>query len=494
MRCLYRGLDPSLLHQFFVQGRSILVINNGKTDGVFWNGQTDDIRSVATSKGIKDGNPINKMPIFNISIYAHGRIWGLTEDGILYAGDHLYSQGIDQSDEVLLSFSESTYPEAGDGFTASSDWGDARGLAVLARDPSTNGHGEVIAFHLGGAYSVNPIDDRNKWTDQNIQQTIFSGEGEGGCSPFSIIPVNNDIVFRRSDKRITSVRETSSQKTQSLQDRTFSNEVLKYLNFDSDNLLYMSMAGTDDQRILFTVKHEVVDNHKYGGKHRFGNGLVVGDFHSGASVAPDNISWDGLWTGPRVTGIAQMLMGTRKRCVFSSYDTDGINRLYMLNDFAGNDITYKGETQVKTMYSFGNMFDGLSVDSNSDLEEYSVNNSVTFYSEAIGVCKIAADYRNTFSKNWFSLYNDGVLGLEPDKDLIVYDVGNGTWNSDSARNSVTESSGKKAISGLVFDMRVCITGSVTINANFLIAHAPQPMDMTRKKIPPPSKGDIHRCQ
>ena len=478
---LYTGLDPTLMHQFFVQGRSILIINNGKTDAVFWNGQTDRLYSVADSIYIKNQDPVNKMPIFNISIYAHGRIWGLTEDGRLYAGDHLYSQGIDKSDQVLLSFSESQYPESGDGFTATSEWGDARGLAVIARDPSTNGHGEVIAFYLGGAFSVNPIDDRNKWTDENIQQTIFSGEGEGGCSPWSILPINNDLIFRRSDKRIASLRQTVSQESSTLQDRPFSNEVYNYLNFDLDNLLVLSMSGTEDKRIFFTVNHEVVDNAKYNGKHRFGNGLVVGDLASGTNSSPDQISWDGLWTGPRITGIAQMFVSGQKRSIFSSYDTDGINRLYMLSQFRGDDMVLDGQRKIVSMYSFGNMFDGISVDSNAGLQEYSLNNSTVFYSDSIGKCSISADYRNTYSDNWFTLYENGTIGLDPFEDSIIFDLTNGSWNSDSVKNSVTEWSGKKAISGLVFDARIKLEGTVRIRANLLIADAPQEMQLTRKK-------------
>jgi hypothetical protein len=406
------------------------------------------------------------MPIGNISIYAHGRFWILTEDGRLYAGDHLYSKGINASDEVLLSFLESAYPASGDGFTATAEWGDARGLAVIARDPSTNGHGEVICFHVNGAYSVTPLDDRNKWTAENIQQTVFSGIG--GCSPWSIVTVNNDLFFRDSTKRISSLRQTAAQRTQELQIRPISNEVIKYLDFDSFDTLPYSMSGTDDNRIFFTVNHQTIDNPEYGGKHRFGNGVVVCDLGSGTSATHDSLSWDGLWTGPRITGITQLLFGTEKKCVFASYDKDGINRLYTLRRFRGDDILPEAPSEIVSMYGIGNMFDTLGLESGGEIKQFTLTNALIFFSDSVGKSSIAADYRANYGDNWYQLYEDQDIGLDPDPENMFFDVTNGAQGSSSAK-SVTEFSGRKSISGVAFDMRVKIKGSVMIRANFLSA-------------------------
>ncbi len=70
------------------------------------------------------------------------------------------------------------------------------------------------------------------------------------------------------------------------------------------------------------------------------------------------------------------------------------------------------------------------------------------------------------------------MGADADDASIFYDVGNGTWNSSSAQDSVTERTGKRVVTGLVFDMRVRIKGSITINANFLISGDPQEAQMS----------------
>ena len=476
---LYDQLDPQYLHNFFVQGESLLVINNGKTEGIYWNGQTDKMYPISACPWIKDDDgEAFPMPIGNIAIYAHGRIWILTEDGRLYAGDHLYGRGINTSDEVLLSFKESQYPESGDGFTATSEWGDVRGLAVVTRDPSTNGHGEIIVFHVNGAYSVTPLADRNLWTESDIQQTVFSGIG--GCSPWSIIPINTDLIFRGSDKRVYSLKHILSQRVGGLQLRAMGNEVIRYLSFDSNDTLKYSMSGIDDGRIFFTINHQSCDNKEFGGKHRFGNGLVVYDIHAGTISSEDTLSWDGLWTGPRVTGMDQLISGTEKKCIFASYDLDGINRLYTVRRFRGPDILSSGENKIVSMYSVGGMFDSINVDSSDAPVQFTLKNALVFYSDSVGESKISADYRSNFSKNWYTLYEDQQIGYDPADSIIFFDLTNGIQPSNSAV-SVTEFSGSRSITGVSFDMRVIIEGSVAIRNNLLIA---DPLDISSSYIKP----------
>ncbi len=462
---IYDKSNPSLLHKFFAQGESILVINDGKEDGLFWNGQTTQVKKVTDSPWILNNNGEKRgMPIGNICIYAHGRFWILTEDGILYAGDHLYSKGNNASDEVLLSFTESAYPASGDGFTATAMWGDARGLAVIPRDPSTNGHGEVICFHTNGAYAITPIDDRNQWTTQNIQQTVFSGHG--GCSPWSIVTINNDLIFRKSDGRIATLRQIVTQKQNDFQIRSIGGEVEKYLQFDTQESIRYSMSGNDEERVLFTVGHEIYTDKETGYNHRFGNGLVVLDLSAGSISTPDSISWDGLWTGPRVTGIAQLVLCTERRCIFSSYDKDGKNRLYSLSRFRGDDFTYEGNKKVASMYSFGSMLNGIGTDSTSSPKVFTLIGSIISYRDCIDENNIEIDVRNEHTSNWSS-FTSSFIGENPG-DFLIYDMRSGVKSlSINGNCSVTE--GRFGNSGSLFLVRTKISGTVKLTSNSLLA-------------------------
>jgi hypothetical protein len=475
MRVIYRELDETLLFQFFAQGETILVINDGVNEGLFWNGQTTQVRKISESIWIlnNEGEP-RAMPIGNICVYAHGRFWILTEDGILYAGDHLYSKGNSASDEVLLSFTESAYPASGDGFTSPADWGDARGLAVVPRDPSTNGHGEVICIHENGIYSVNPLDDRNQWTTQNIQQTVVTGLG--GCSPWSVATINSDIFFRRSDGKIASLRDSYSQKATSLQNRALGGEMDRYLRIDNDETMAFTCSCKDDDRLFFTVNHKVKTNEELGGQHRFAEGMVVFDLSPGTLSSPDQISWEGLWTGPRTTGMTELVFGSEKIAIFSSYDTDGINRLYRIRKFRGDDITGEGNRKIASMYSIGNLFNSVGPESSSLPKTINVSGSIVIYSDAVGEARLAADYKSKHSRKWFQLYKDGIIGLNPDENELMYEVHSDQFNSGSPC-SVTEPS---RVQGYSFDLRTMIEGTVAIRANLLLGDSRE-MSPTKTK-------------
>jgi hypothetical protein len=462
---IYNKLDKRYMMQFITQAESLVIFTDGKNEALYWNGQTTEVKKVSESKYVK-----GSMPIGNITLYAHGRLWILTESGILYVGDHLYSQGIDASDEVVLSFSETQYPESGDGFTAPASWGDSRALSVIPRDPSTNGHGEVICWHVYGAYAVNPLDNRGDWTESNIQQTVLTGIG--CASPDGVVTINNDLIFRKSDKRIASFRQAVYEKQNSLQNKQLGNDVIKYLEMDSFENLIFTMSGTDDERLFFTVFHQVEDNIEYETKRKFANGFVVLDLASGTSASPDTTSWDGLWTGPRVTGITSLLIGTEKIGIFASYDKDGINRLYKIRKFRGNDILSTGESRIKSMYSFGNMFDGLSVDSNQNPVQTSLTGNILFYSDCVGKCLIESDYRSTFSKRWYSLFSEREIGLEPWSESFVYDLVADSIATGSP-DSIIEKTKKQVRMGLAFDVRLKIEGSVAIKSNLLVGDQSQ---------------------
>ena len=466
-KVIHRGLDASLTQQFPCQAEQMLVINNGKTRGVFWDGQTDRVKSVTDSIWIADESGAKwPMPIGNITLYAHGRLWVATESGIVYASDHLYSQGNSGSTQALLRFKEQTYPSSGGGFTAPATWGDLRGMAVIPRDPSTNGHGEIVVFHLNGIYSVTPLNDRTQWGTSDIQQTAIVGHG--AASPYSIATINNDILFRSNDKRIKSLRQTASQRSSNLQIQPISNEVLEYLKFDSYDNLRFTMSGVDDERLFFTVNHDVRENNVYihGGYHRYANGLVCCDLSAGSSQTPDTLSWDGLWTGPRVTGIANMLLGTERRAVFSSFDLDGQNRLYTISQYRGSDETYKGSSKIVSMYVVGNLFDGLSVDSNGQLSETKIDNHVIFYSNCEEGTTLTSKYSPSFSGSWYEIQNGEKLGGECESCLF-YELSSGRHLSKSIQKSVTDRNGGSASTGVSFDLMTIIEGSVRINSAFL---------------------------
>lgn len=458
MQRIYSELDDSLMLQYPVQGETILIINNGKTEPICWNGQTTSMGLCKDSKYIVNGNSI---PIGNAAIYCHGRIFIATEDGTVYAGDHLYSQGITASDEVLLSFNESTYPVSGDGFTAPAEWGPLTGLSVIDRNPSTNGHGEIIVYHRNGAYSIDPIEDRSKWTQQPIQQTVFVGRG--GASHTSINSANNDHFFRCNDKSVASLKITIAERNNQFSDRPLSVEVQKYLDYDNSEMLLYSMSGSENGRVFFSVNHQY---EKVGDiVHRFALGIVSLDLNRGSNSVTEHMSWDGLWTGPRITGMADVHIASEHRCIFASFDSDHRNRLYILSPHRGDDIIPTGQRKIKGMYSFGNLFDGLAVDAR-EAQMTTIKNHAVLYSDCVGIAYVSAAYSPGYSSNWFQMYTGRQIGLKESDENFLFDITSSAFKGDSACPT-TENSGRRSISSYVFAVRTEIEGSVIIRGNFL---------------------------
>lgn len=464
MNLIWENLNPEWSNNYFCQAETILVISNGKDDPIFWNGQTNSMQYCKNSRWAKA-----PMPKFNAMVYAHGRIFGATEDGLVYAGDHLYSQGINASSEVVLSFYETTYPSSGDGFSAPASWGDLTGIAVVQRNPSTNGHGEVIVFHLLGAYAINPTSTRNEWTTQQIQQTLFTGLG--GASPESIVTVNNDLYFRCSNRAISSLRETTSDFSNQVSIRPLSQEVSRYLEFDNFSQLRYSMAGISGNRALFTVNHNLErDKSNPNIHHRYALGLVGLDLHRGSISVPDARSWDGLWTGLRITGIASLTIGKERNCYFCSYDKDGVNRIYYISDHAGDDASFEKEKKVESMYVMDNLLDGLS-SQGADIVVSKIDNDSIFYGNSIGEVLIKGDYNSNFDTNYNSLYPEKAIGKLPNEDYCLYDTDNGSWTSPSA-SQLTEKS------GFSFGLRTVIKGSIDIHCNVVKSGNPKALPLT----------------
>ena len=118
------------------------------------------------SSSFVKGNP---MMIGNLMIYAHGRIFVATENDLVYASDHIYSQGISLgSQEAVLSFKESTYPSSGDGFGSPSDMLSITAMSSLRSSGTIEGYGDIAVFCQNGVFTIDPSLPRNEWTNNRI--------------------------------------------------------------------------------------------------------------------------------------------------------------------------------------------------------------------------------------------------------------------------------------------------------------------------------------
>lgn len=462
-RILWDGIDPVWQHSFFVQAENILVWQNGKQIPMIWDGgSAKAISSVDAVAGLLNPAPI---PVGNIMTYGHGRIFVATEDNLVYASDHIYSQGFGNN-YAVVNFSETTYPSSGDGFGTYSQIGRITGMFTMPRHPDTNGHGEIIVFGEFGAWAINPTKDRTQWTDLDIQQVILIGRG---CSsPYSVTAVNNDIFYRCPDKTIASLKSAILDRSQLWTSRSLSREVQRYLDFDSFEPLRFSHGMFADNRLLMSCATRMEVSNGYG-NHRFGMGIVALDFDRGNTTtrSDEGFSWDGLWTGPRVTGMVQLQVDRAESNFVFSYDNDKKNRIYRLSkDEEINDRVNQEEKKIRSFYIIGDLFN-----SNNPVGtpiRSKLSGAAAIISDINREASISMTFRPDRYPLWSDLMCKNFVGSDvTDKDDILDNgvkkysdvIGSETPDSTEHRNAVSHTINQ----GWCFQLKIDIEGVLTVN-------------------------------
>ena len=185
-RRIYKGIDPKWQMSFFCQANQYLIWQNGKDLPLYWDGVASKMRYCKDAPGVNE-----PMPVGNVMVFAHGRVFVATEENLVYASNFAYSSGLEGYG--VFNFTETSYFSGGDGFGAPASLGRITGGGVIQRIPDANGHGPVVFFCERGAFAIDAAKPRTEWTnDPNIQQIVLTGRG---CSsPFSVVAANGDLA------------------------------------------------------------------------------------------------------------------------------------------------------------------------------------------------------------------------------------------------------------------------------------------------------------
>lgn len=215
--------------------------------------------------------------------------------------------------QTVLKFSETEYLSEGGAHAMPFQMGAIGALGAFRNAATGTGTGQVIVFADNGVCAYDFSIPRAQWKEQVLSQVLFFG---CGCnSPWSVVDVNNDIVYR-SHGGIRTIKYTQAQTSSgngTLANLPMSNEVETFLKDDTLHLPWISAAAWDNR--VVSVCHGSA-----GTFERYFQGLVVWDtaanYYNG--VASTGV-YDGLWTG---LDVAQVL-SARERGL-------GRETLYML--------------------------------------------------------------------------------------------------------------------------------------------------------------------
>jgi hypothetical protein len=274
-----------------------------------------------------------QMPIGTIMAYAYGRVAVSTAQNNIYVSDIIYGDGFTTTSNTQ-NFTEQTYWAEGGSFTPPANLGLITGMRVM---PSLNinvrGQGELVVFCENGSFTLDLSQDRTTWQASNIQKVSLIGRG---CrSPWSICGVNNDVYFR-ADDGWAFYNNAQVDFYQALSFRKISREVQPWVNYDTPWLRQFESAMFFDNRIIATVSPFTVANANPNyGLHRPSRAMIVLDVELESRINPDAsmpTRWNGLWEGPQPTQLLTAQINGVQRGFCFSFDADGVNRLYELQN------------------------------------------------------------------------------------------------------------------------------------------------------------------
>lgn len=324
---------------YFVQVDRYLVIQDGQSNPVV----LEDA----------DGTPVVysgtvSIPPGYMMTYAHGRLHlvPVTVPSTEVAGrPYLISGDILQpwDPPTGLRFIENDYLSEGGAHGLPAEMGFIGGLGSLRNSQTGTGVGATVVLARNGACAFDFSIPRDLWKSQALSQALFLG---AGCvSPWSVVNVNDDLVYRSQDG-VRTIKYTIGQAAGSggaLSNQPMSHQVREWLAGDSAYLTRASSAF-NDHRLLFTVSG------KADGVFR---GLVSWDVFS-------QPLYDGLWTGDDFTQVLAAQMA-RNPSMFVFADGP---RLYRVNP-DGTEDTILGAT------------DGTRIESRIETRSFSLGDLVT---------------------------------------------------------------------------------------------------------------------
>lgn len=391
--------DSTFLHFWFVQGANMVYGQNGVERPFEWNG-ADPLATILPDVGPAPNDPdatVPYTPVGNIMAYSHGYIAVVNDRNQIAISDHIYQYGFG-NEGAMHVFADNTGYKGGL-FGVPANLGNITGAATLPQSRFRNGQGELVFFTENGAFALDLSPARQNWED--TRTTLV---GAGCVAPYSIIPVNNDLWYRRPDG-ISAYKQSRNDEDTKWTDIPLSREVNNWLARDSDWLLrYASMAYFDN-RILCTVYPQRQPN-RYGyGDHRYFNGLVALDLDPGSTTSKvdGGFGWDGLWTGPRPTQILTIDISGRRRCFVLSLDKDEKNRTYELTTTTGTDPKNRPVEgfYVTKKYSFGGLIQPLRLEGGRGMRVISRGRS-----------SFKVEFRPDDTACWHPIGSDVGLGCE----------------------------------------------------------------------------------
>lgn len=309
---------------YHVQADRYFVVQNNQDRPMFHH------RDNFTRAALPEGSEERELPTGSLMAYAHGRVFLVPrylydnngdvteEDGRAYwmAGDVL----LPLSPSNVLKVTEDEYWNEGGATPLPFEAGNITALGVLQNaQGSGTGVGALLAFGRTGVSAYSVAANRSDWKDLDFSQVLFTGAGTQ--SPRSVLPVNDDILFRATDGlRSLRVSSQQSQGGGGWSIRPISYEVDHRLKFDAPSDLPGVTTSFSGNRFLLTT----------GGRNSVGvyRGLLSLDTLVASTLSQGSApAYDDIWVSRPVLATLQARVAGKTEHV-------------ILHRHGGNEITF----------------------------------------------------------------------------------------------------------------------------------------------------------
>jgi hypothetical protein len=328
--------DPTRPRAWLFQAQDFLIIQDGQSDPLFFDGL--NLRRSLGAGG-------QELPAGRMGHYANGRVAMALLDGQSWiAGDLVYSTvsgtaAYNYRDSILRT-TENASILGGRAFAVPIDAGQITAMFSVAIPDTSLGHGPLQIGTEDGIFSaLLPLDATLWTTTQQPSQTVSLPNG-GPTAHYGVVTVNGDAWYRSQDgiRSFVVARRDFNTWVQT----PLSFEMHKILSFDTKHLLGHASSVNFNNRLLTTCSPYLERGR--GVAHR---GLIALDFCNISSLTVrSNPSYDGLWTGLNILQILKGKFHGVERCFIFALDADNKITLYELLEDGAEDFDFDGSSDV----------------------------------------------------------------------------------------------------------------------------------------------------
>jgi len=313
---------------YFCQAHKYMVIQDGEHQPVVLE-SLGGVYTVVSS---------HQVPVGTVMFYIHQRLHvaTLSPDRTSFRSGDIMKP---TSPASVLNFIEDTYWAEGGATATPAEQGFIYGMSTFRNAATGTGVGPFLVFSRSGITAYDLSIPRETWGSVNSSQVLFSGVGTR--SPWAIVPVNDDLLFRATDG-LRSVRYTRSWVgggQGALHNVPSSVEVETWFQGDEAYLRLVSLAFADNW-LLTTVS---------GQNNTYFRGLVAMDVMPAYGLAESSPPvYAGLWTGLRCCQLLSVDLNDAKHMLVVAEGP----KVYRLDSMAVTDSGTAIESRVITR-SFG---------------------------------------------------------------------------------------------------------------------------------------------